>query len=295
MHLAEEHPLPLPRPTEVPTETHGVASGLFGHVPTSAEPLRTVAPDEAREFFLRGMLDQPTRFKYRNPLEWLVSVAVHTVVVTAVIVIPLMFTQVLDLHNLQVTYLSMPKPPAAAPAPAPPMIHAAPRPVQHFSLSKLTAPTLIPKQTFIAKDEQAPDLGEGVIGGIPGGEGGGVIGGILGGTGSGPAVPAPIARPATPKGSVLRIGGDIRPPRQIQRTEPEYPRVAQMAKVEGVVVIDAMIDEHGNVVQAHAVSGPGLLIASALAAVLQWKFEPTYLNGEPYPIQMNVQVVYHLR
>ena len=50
--------------------------------------------------------------------------------------------------------------------------------------------------------------------------------------------------------------------------------------------IDAVIDPHGNVVRAHAVSGPGLLIPAALAAVDRWKYAPTYLNGEPVSIAM---------
>ena len=41
------------------------------------------------------------------------------------------------------------------------------------------------------------------------------------------------------------------------------------------MIIDAIIDEQGNVVQAHVVSGPGLLLASALEAVQRWKYEPT--------------------
>jgi TonB family protein len=56
------------------------------------------------------------------------------------------------------------------------------------------------------------------------------------------------------------------------------------------VVVNAVIDEHGNVVQAHIVSGHPLLMTAALNAVLQWKYEPTLLNGTPVAIEMEVTV-----
>jgi Gram-negative bacterial TonB protein C-terminal len=55
-------------------------------------------------------------------------------------------------------------------------------------------------------------------------------------------------------------------------------------------VVDAIIDEHGNVVQARAVSGHPLLIPPALKAVLQWKYEPTSLNGQPISVELQVFV-----
>jgi protein TonB len=294
MHLDVANPQPLPRQTQA-LAVHGVASGFFGHVPASTKPIRRMAPEEARDIFLRGTLDRPMEQGHRNPLDWMVSLAIHTAVVTAVIVIPLLFTQTLDLHTMQVTFLSIPKPPAAAPGPPPPMIHASPKPVRNFSTTALTAPTAIPRQTYVGKgEEQAPDIEGGVIGGIPGGVAGGTLGGILGGTGSGPAAPQISVSRSLAKGTVLRVGGDVKPPRLILRIEPEYPVLARTAKIEGVVVIDATIDEHGDIVQAHAISGPGLLIPSALEAVLQWKYEPTYLNGEAVPVGMNVQVSYRL-
>jgi protein TonB len=62
------------------------------------------------------------------------------------------------------------------------------------------------------------------------------------------------------------------------------------AHIHGTVVVDAIIDERGNVVQARAVSGHPLLIAAALRAVLQWKYEPTSLNGQPISVELQVLV-----
>jgi TonB family protein len=58
-------------------------------------------------------------------------------------------------------------------------------------------------------------------------------------------------------------------------------------------VVEAVIDERGNVVQAHVVSGHPLLLAEALKAVLQWKYEPTTLNGQPVSVVLKVQVQFH--
>jgi len=60
------------------------------------------------------------------------------------------------------------------------------------------------------------------------------------------------------------------------------------------VVVNAVIDEQGNAVQTHALSGHPLLIPAALKAVLQWKYEPTLLNGTPVAIEMEVTVYFKL-
>ena len=64
--------------------------------------------------------------------------------------------------------------------------------------------------------------------------------------------------------------------------------------MQGAVIVDAVIDEHGTVVEARVVSGPPLLIQAAMDAVRQWKYEPTYLNDEPVPVQLNVTVQFRL-
>jgi len=109
-------------------------------------------------------------------------------------------------------------------------------------------------------------------------------------TSAAPPPPPPVAT----KQQVVRVGGDVQAPRLLSRVQPVYPAVARTARIEGDVVVDAIIDEHGNVVKAHVVSGPGLLVPAALAAVQQWKYAPTYLNGVAVPIGMNVVVQFHL-
>ena len=282
-----------PKPTQEAGEykKHSLAARYWGGIAQSEKPIRPVAAGEAQETFLRGLLDTPTDHRQKNPTDWIISLAVHILVVSAIVIAPLAFTQAIDFHAFQLTYLTMPKPPAAAPPPAPAAMQQAARRVLRAVQSAFVTPTLIPKHIAVVKDPPAPEFNsEGVVGGIPGGEAGGVLGGILGGSEHGPV--APPAPSATKK--VYRVGGDVKPPRELKVVPPIYSPIAQMAHLEGVVVIDAVIDEHGDVVEGRAVSGPGLLIPAALNAVMQWKYEPTYLDGTPVAIRMEVQVHFRL-
>jgi TonB family protein len=118
-----------------------------------------------------------------------------------------------------------------------------------------------------------------------------VLDGIIGGAPAKLAPPPPAMR----AGRVVRVGGDIRAPRELYKPAPVYPTIAQIAHTQGVVTIDALINERGDVVQAQAIDGPGLLIPAALEAVLKWKYEPTYLDGVAVSIKMHVEVKFTLR
>ena len=69
------------------------------------------------------------------------------------------------------------------------------------------------------------------------------------------------------------IGG-IEAPDKVVNVVPTYPAVARAARVEGVVILEAVIDESGNVTSARVLRGDPLLAPAALDAVQQWKFKP---------------------
>jgi protein TonB len=127
---------------------------------------------------------------------------------------------------------------------------------------------------------------------VAGGQLGGSIGGVIGGTGT--SVPIPPRQQAAAK-RIVRVGSSLKAPRQIYSVQPDYPPLAREAHIWGAVVVNAVIDEQGNVVQAHALSGHPLLMPAALKAVLQWKYEPTLLNGTPVAVEMEVTVHFNLR
>ena len=90
------------------------------------------------------------------------------------------------------------------------------------------------------------------------------------------------------------MGGEVKAPRLVADLPPDYPRQAVLSRIQGDVEIDAVIDRDGNVVQAHAVNGPPLLISAALKAVSMWKYAPTYLNGKRYPVELTVHLTFLL-
>jgi len=104
--------------------------------------------------------------------------------------------------------------------------------------------------------------------------------------------PAPAPAPAQTfeTGDPLRIGGDIASPRKIEHVDPVYPAEAQAANVQGVVIIEALIDPRGNVASTKVLRSVPMLDAAAMDAVNQWRFTPTLLNGEPKSVIMTVTV-----
>jgi len=281
------HTLSLPLPTSSP----GVAPKPF-----SISPAKTNAGDT----FLHAMLELPSTVQHRrNPLEWAVSLLVHGLVISSLIIAPLYFTDKIDLKGFTATFLVGPPPPPPPPPPA----GSAMQKVVHTPIARLVqggrlmAPTVVPRTIVIVKEEPLPPDPGGVVGGVPGGVPGGQIGGVLGGIIGGVAgssLPAIAAPPPAAVKRVLRVGGQVKPPKLIAYQAPVYPTIARVSKVQGAVLIDAVVDEHGDVVEAHILNGPGLLLQAALDAVLRWKYEPTYLNGQPYPVQMHVTVNFTL-
>jgi periplasmic protein TonB len=278
---------------------------LAGAGGRSAASLRTMSPvPPGQEPFKEALLEKSFEAHKRTPLDWVVSIAVHAALVVGIVIIPMMVTQQLDLTHFQATYLVNPAPPGAPPPPPPPGAAAArPQQAPHRPSAlqaKLFAPIAIPKtvahsSAADAASAEAPPIGVegGVPGGVFGGQLGGVLGGVLGGGSTQPVVPPSPVAVAAPTGP-LHVGGDVKPPRAISRPAPVYPLLAKNARIQGVVEIEAIIDEHGNVVQAHVMDGPALLFEAALKAVSLWKYEPTYLNGQPYPVDLMIQVTFNL-
>lgn len=246
------------------------------------------------EVFAEAMLDDTSAHQRRSPFDWIAAIGVHFAILAVLLVLPLYFTAGLDSHKLNLTFLAPPAMPAGPP-PAPLTSTAAPRPshvlpVRVLNPGQLTAPSFIPRAIAIlpAGASAPPDEALlGVPGGIPGGQVGGVLGGILGGMAKG--VPAPVPVVAGPKVPV-RVGGDVKQPRLLFGPEPDYPVLARQSRLSGVVIVEAVIDEHGVVRSMHAVSGHPLLIPAALNAVSKRRYEPTILDGEPTPIDLRVEI-----
>jgi protein TonB len=104
-----------------------------------------------------------------------------------------------------------------------------------------------------------------------------------------PPIPPPTQR------EPVRPGGNIRPPTKIRHVAPVYPPIAQSAGRQGVVILEAVISEVGEVRQLRVLRSVPLLDEAAMDAVRQWRFTPTLLNGQPVPIVMTVTVSFQLK
>jgi protein TonB len=93
----------------------------------------------------------------------------------------------------------------------------------------------------------------------------------------------------------VRVGGNIQPPTKVRDVRPVYPPDAQIARVQGVVIIEATIDTAGLVRETRILRSIPVLDQAAMDAVQQWQFTPTIVDGIPRPVIMTVTVNFTLQ
>jgi protein TonB len=106
--------------------------------------------------------------------------------------------------------------------------------------------------------------------------------------------PPPPPPPIEPRPQLVRVGGTVREPKKIVHVAPIYPRIAQDAKIQGVVVLEAIIDTEGRIDRLRVLRSAPLLDEAAIAAVKEWRYTPTQLNGVPVPVLMTITVHFRL-
>lgn len=203
------------------------------------------------------------------------------------VLIPLIFTEALPTQQL-VTFLVAPPPPPPPPPPA--AVVKITKIETELDNGQLRTPTKIPEKVKIIKEEEAPPSTAGVLGGVQGGIAGGslggVIGGIIGSTTNIPKVAAP---------SRIRVSGGVQEGNLIRKVQPSYPPLAKTARIQGQVILHALISKQGNIENLEVVSGHPMLVQSALDAVRQWKYKPYFLNGEPVAVDTTITVNFNLQ
>jgi protein TonB len=209
------------------------------------------------------------------------SLLAHTVALAAVVIVPLLATGTLPLPHkaivFTVTPLEVPEPP--------PVRRATMRPTEP-RVSPDAAPVTPP--SGIAKEPEIDAGFEANVGHEVGIPGGGVVEGV-----DQPVAPPPAPKPQPPQ--PVRVGGQVREPQRVNEVAPVYPAIAQAARVEGIVIIEAIIGVDGRVQNTRILRSVPLLDAAALAAVRQWIYTPTTLNGVPVPVIMTVTVHFTLK
>jgi len=147
---------------------------------------------------------------------------------------------------------------------------------------------------MIKEDEAPPPMpaSGGVVGGVPGGIPGGQLGGVIGSVISSTNSAVPRFVPVVPQR--IRISQGVTKGLLIHREEPTYPVLARSARVQGEVVLSAVIDTNGQITNLQLVSGHPMLVPAAISAVKQWRYKPYLLNGQPVEVETTITVIFTL-
>jgi periplasmic protein TonB len=224
-----------------------------------------------------------------NAVPLLISSIAEAAAIAFVVALPLLFLsqQVPEVPSIMAFVAAAPPPPPPPPPPAP---RAAGARAQASATSAAAIPIEAPSE--IRPEPPGLPVDEGVAGGIEGGIPGGVVGGFLGGIVEAPPPPPPLPQAPT---RPVRIAGELKQPALLKRVEPEYPRLAVAANITGVVILEATVDERGDVTDVRVLRSVHALIdTEAIKAVRQWRYSPLTLNGHLSPFILTVTLSFSL-
>jgi len=232
--------------------------------------------------------------KKRQSFATVTSFILNCLAIGVLLIMPLAFPESLPKGQL-LTFLVAPPPPPPPPPAA--QVQRVVRQIQTdmMNTGQLRTPSRIPQRVQMIKEEDAPppmpSVG-GVVGGVPGGIPGGQLGGVMGGIVSATNAAVPKFVPVTPQR--VRISQGVTRGLLVQKVEPQYPTLARAARVQGDVVLSAVIDTNGQITNLQLVSGHPMLVPAAIAAVTQWRYKPYLLNGQPVEVETTITVIFSL-
>ncbi len=240
--------------------------------------------------FEDSLIESGGRLKTKRGATTALSFVLEILLLGVLVLLPLIFTEALPTQQLMTMLVAPPPPPPPPPPAAAPVIV---KKIQsELDNGQLRTPTAIPKKIqMIKEDEAPPNTGPaGVVGGVPGGVPGGTMGGVLGSVMS--SVPTAVPKAATPQR--VRVSQGVSQGLLIHKVTPQYPSLAQQARIQGTVVLQALIGKDGTIQNLHVVSGHPMLTNAALEAVKEWRYKPYYLNGEPVEVETTINVNFTL-
>jgi periplasmic protein TonB len=241
--------------------------------------------------FEDSLIESGGKLRTKRGATTALSFVLEILLLGVLVLLPLIFTEALPTQQLMTMLVAPPPPPPPPPPPA-----AAPVIVKKIQSEldngQLRTPTAIPKKIqMIKEDEAPPSTGPaGVVGGVPGGVPGGTMGGVLGSVMS--SVPTAVPKAATPQR--VRVSQGVSQGLLVHKVTPQYPPLAQQARIQGTVVLQALIGKDGTIQNLHVISGHPMLTNAALAAVKEWQYKPYYLNGEPVEVETTINVNFTL-
>jgi protein TonB len=224
----------------------------------------------------------------RKPYSMVLSLLLQILVIGVLCLLPIVFTEVLPSMQLKDVLAAPPKPPAALKwkAAATRLTTASPR---ALLLSNLPLKNVRAAPSRPAELGPPPSLDVG-----DSGTQGGVPYGVMSAA-SMPSAPPPAAKPK-PQPQVqkpIRVGS-ISAANLVHMVQPVYPAIARANRIQGTVEFTATISREGAIENLTLVRGHPLLIQAAREAVLQWRYRPTLLNGEPVEVITDIVVNFTL-
>jgi periplasmic protein TonB len=216
------------------------------------------------------------------------SVALPSLVLLALVLVPLFHTDALlpEWKTLTMLYV----PPAAAAS------NGTSLPVPTSTFRNTPTKMSIPRLVHTTQKEPSPPVvsAGGVVGGVPGGVVGGVPSGVLSDVLRGNGTAPVLASAPAPAPKRMRIPARMAEANLVYDVAPKYPPEAGRERIEGIVVLMAVIGKDGTVRDVRVESGLPLLAQAAIEAVKQWRYRPYFLNGEPVEIDSLITINFNL-
>jgi protein TonB len=242
--------------------------------------------------FEDSLMESGGKLKTKQGATTAISFALQIILIGVLVLLPLIFTEALPRQQLMTFLVAPPPPPPPPPPPAAaPVVHIK-KMQSDLDNGQLRTPTAIPKKVAMIKEDEAPPPSTGVagvVGGVPGGVPGGALGGVLSSISN---TPTAIPKVATPQR--VRVSQGVSQGLLLRQVKPNYPPLARQARIQGQVVLQALISKDGSIQNLHLVSGHPMLAPAAIEAVKQWKYKPYYLNGEPVEVETTINVNFTL-
>ena len=242
--------------------------------------------------FAESMLETSWGQRTRRSWTTLTSFGLQAVVIGLLLLLPLLKTVGLPLVRVLPTPVSLGAPPPAAP----PSRHQNVTTIVQSNLADnvLVAPPEVPNHVAQIEEVVAPPQISFGPSGVPGGTGDGSRDGVWRSFGDPPSHLAPLPVPApAPSVRTFRtsrmLEGSL-----IRRVQPVYPPLARSARVQGSVVLSALISKAGTMENLRVLSGHPMLVAAAIEAVRQWRYRPYILNAEPIEVETQITVCFSL-
>src|SRR5260370_16509997 len=222
--------------------------------------------------FEDSLIESGGKLKTKRGETTTVSLLVQVRIIGFMVLIAVVVNEALPNMMLATAVVAPPPPP---PPPPPAEVHIVKQVQTDIVNGQLRTPTKIPKKVEMIKEEEAPPpMTSGVVGGVPGGVPGGSMSGVMGGIIGGSAL---IPKVAVQR---IRVSSGVTQGMVIKKVGPVYPPIAQTTRVQGTVILAAVIGKDGAIQNLHVVSGHPLLQGAAMDAVKQWRYKPYNLNRE---------------